>query len=172
MSELANGGPTRTGSRPTARQHTVLGEPTRPAEEESTGRLVQQATDQVSRLIRDEFALAKIELAEKGRQAGKGAGFLGGGALIALYGGGALVATLILLLAEAMPAWVAALIVTVVLFAIAGIAALMGRNRVQEAMPPMSDERSRSVREDVDAVTSGVRHRGEHEAGTAPRERP
>src|SRR5690606_12500237 len=131
-----------------------------------------QATGQLSRLIRDEFTLVKIELAERGRQAGKGAGFLGGGALIALYGGGALVATVILLLAEVMPAWVAALIVTVALFIVAGIAALIGRNRVQEAMPPMLDERSRSLRDDIDAVTTGVRHRGEHRSNGASEERP
>lgn len=172
MSELANGGPTRTDTRPTASPRPVLGEPTRPVEEESTPRLVQQATEQLSRLIRDEFTLVKIELAERGRQAGKGAGFLGGGALIALYGGGALVATVILLLAEVMPAWVAALIVTVALFIVAGIAALIGRNRVQEAMPPMLDERSRSLREDIDAVTTGVRHRGEHRSNGASEERP
>lgn len=172
MSELANGGPSRTGLRPPTNQNAVLGEPTRPVAEESTPRLVQQATEQLSRLIRDEFALAKIEVAEKGRQAGKGAGLLGGSALMAFYGGGALIATVILLLALAMPAWVAALIVTVVLFVIAGVAALIGRNRVRDAIPPMPQDRTQSLRDDVDAVTSGVKHRGEHQPAGQPRERP
>src|SRR5439155_9774684 len=97
------------------------------ADDRSTAELVKQASEQISRLIRDELKLAQAELAEKGKRAGIGAGLFGGAGVIALYGVGALIATLIILLDLALPLWAAALIVTVVLFVAAGVLALIGR---------------------------------------------
>lgn len=143
MADLMNGGPT-----------------TRTARDLSTAELVRQATDQVSRLVRDELELARMELAEKGRHAGKGAGLLGGGGLVALYGVGVLILALVFGLAEAMPLWLAALIVGVLLLVLAVVLALSGRSQVRRATPPMPRATVRSVRADVDAVTSAVRERG------------
>lgn len=57
------------------------------ASEQSTGRLVTQLSEQVSRLVRDELQLTRLEITHKGRQAGAGAGLLGGGGVVvALYG--------------------------------------------------------------------------------------
>lgn len=133
--------------------------PARDVDELSTAELVQQATDQVSRLIRDELALAKIELAEKSRHAGKGAGLLGGGGLIALFGVGVLILALVFGLAEVMPAWLAALIVGVLLLVAAAILALGGRSQMRRAAPPVPHSTVRSVRADVDAVAAAVRER-------------
>jgi hypothetical protein len=58
------------------------------AREPSIGELVRQMAEQVSTLVRDELKLAQVEMARKGTQAGLGAGLLGGGGLIALYGAG------------------------------------------------------------------------------------
>lgn len=132
----------------------------RPGDEASTAELVQRATEQVSRLVRDELALARAELTEKGKHAGVGVGLFGGGGALALYGLGALLAAIVLLLAQAMPAWVAALIVAVVLFAIAGVLALAGKKQVSQAVPPMPSATVRSVRADVDTVTAAVKDRG------------
>ncbi|MEH1016079.1 phage holin family protein [Micromonospora sp. CPCC 206060] len=132
----------------------------RPGGEASTAELVQRATEQVTRLIRDELALARAELTEKGRHAGKGVGLFGGGGALALYGLGVLIAAVVLLLASVMPAWVAALIVAVALFAVAGVLALAGKKQVSQAVPPMPKETVRSVRADVDTVTAAVRDRG------------
>ena len=77
----------------------------------STSELVRQAADQISRLIRDELALARAEMTEKGKRAGLGAGLFSGGGLVVLYGVAALLVAVVLGLAEAMPAWLAALIV-------------------------------------------------------------
>src|SRR5690349_4305184 len=96
------------------------GAPPRPVSEQSTGELVQRASEQLSRLVRDELALAKAELAEKGRHAGIGAGLFGAGGVLALYGVGALIATLILVLHLWLAAWLSALIVTVAMFLVAG----------------------------------------------------
>jgi uncharacterized membrane protein YqjE len=128
--------------------------------EPSVGELVQRATEQVSRLVRDELALARAELTEKGKHAGIGVGLFGGGGALALYGFGTLIAAVVLLLGEVMPYWVAALIVAVVLLLIAGVLALLGRKQVRQAVPPMPESAAESVRADVRTVTAAVRERG------------
>jgi uncharacterized membrane protein YqjE len=114
-----------------------------------TGELVRQLSEQTSTLVRQEIELAKAELSERGKVAGKGAGMLGGAGLIAALALGALTACLILLLDEAMNAWVAALIVAVAYGAVAGVLALQGRDRIREGMPPAPEQTVESVKEDV-----------------------
>lgn len=115
----------------------------------STGELLKQLSEKSSELVRQELELAKAELTEKGKQAGKGAGILGAAGVIGLLAAGALTAFLILLLSEAMDGWVAALIVTVVYGAAAAVLGLMGRNQVKEGMPPAPEQTVESVKEDV-----------------------
>ncbi|MFF3856196.1 phage holin family protein [Micromonospora sp. NPDC002575] len=142
MADVANHRTSRTGNEP------------------STAELVQRATEQVSRLVRDELALARAELTQKGKHAGVGIGLFGGGGALALYGLGALIAAAILLLALVVPAWSAALIVAVALFLLAGILALVGKKQVGQAVPPVPAAAVRSVRADVDTVTAAVKDRG------------
>src|ERR1700749_3053788 len=92
-----------------------------------TGDLVKDLSQQVSTLVRQELELAKVELTAKGRQAGIGAGLLGGAGLFALYGVGALVAAAILALATTVDGWLAALIVAAALLVLAGVLALLGK---------------------------------------------
>jgi len=115
----------------------------------STADLVKQLTQQSSELVRKELELAKTELSEKARRTGKGAGILGGAGIVGLLALGTLTAFLVLLLAEAMDAWLAALIVTVVYGAIAGVLAVTGRDRVKEGMPPAPEQTVETVKEDV-----------------------
>ncbi|HET8680927.1 MAG TPA: phage holin family protein [Micromonosporaceae bacterium] len=140
----------------------VVGGRVKPPAEQSTAELIQNASEQISRLVRDELRLARAELASKGRTAGIGVGLLGGGGVVALYGVAALLTALVLGLAEVMPAWVAALLVGVVLLAVAGVLALVGRGRVREAAPPVPEETVASVRRDIGAVANAVKERGEH----------
>jgi uncharacterized membrane protein YqjE len=118
----------------------------------STGELIKQISEEVSRLVRDEIRLAKIELGEKGRHAGRGAGLVGGAGVIALFGGGALVAAVVLLLAQVMPAWAAAAVVGAVLLLAAAVLGLLGKRQVAEAGSPAPQRTIRSVRNDIDAV--------------------
>ncbi len=111
--------------------------------------LVKQLSEQTSRLARQEVELAKAELAVKGKRAGIGAGMFGGAGIVGFYAVGALTATAILALATAVAAWLAALIVTFVLGAIAGVLALQGKTKVQQATPPIPEQASESVKEDV-----------------------
>jgi Putative Actinobacterial Holin-X, holin superfamily III len=129
----------------------------RPVTDQSTSELVQRASEQVSRLVRNEVALAKAELAVKGKHAGIGVGLFGGGGVLALYGVGAAIATLIIVFDLFLPLWLAALIVTVALFAVAGILALLGRSQVTKAAPPEPQEAVASVKADVDEVKQAVK---------------
>ncbi len=113
------------------------------------GELVKQLAQETSTLVRQEVDLAKAEMAEKGRRAGKGAGMLGAAAIAGLFALGALTACIIAALDAAMPLWLAALIPAVVYAAIAGVLALRGREEVQEATPPAPEQTVETVKEDV-----------------------
>ena len=126
-------------------------------EQQPVGQLVSQLSEQMSTLVRDELTLARMEMVEKGKRAGAGAGLLGGAGVIALYGLGALFVTIGALLALVMPAWAAALIVTVVLFAAAGVAALIGKKQVQQAVPPEPEEAMASGKRDVETVKAAIK---------------
>lgn len=118
----------------------------------STAELIRQLSEEVSRLVGDELRLAKLELTEKGRHAGLGAGLFGGAGVVALFGGGSLVAAAIMLLAQVMPGWVAAVIVGVVLLATAALLGLLGRRQVAEATPAAPERTIESIKHDIDAV--------------------
>ncbi|MFF0264731.1 phage holin family protein [Kribbella sp. NPDC004536] len=116
------------------------------------GALVSQATSDLSRLVRDELQLAKVELKVKGKEAGVGAGLFGGAGTLALYGLGVLIAAAILGLATALPGWLSALIVAAVLFAAAAVAALLGKRHVSRATPPVPQSAVDGVHEDLEAL--------------------
>ena len=122
------------------------------ASEASMAELVRQLSDQTTLLARQEVALAKAEMAEKGKRAGLGAGMFGGAGVAGAYAVGALVAAAILGLATAVDGWLAALIVGLVLAAVAGLLALVGKNKVQEATPPLPEEAISSTKQDVETV--------------------
>jgi len=116
----------------------------------STGDLVKQLSSQVSALVRQEVALAKVEMADKGKKAGVGLGMFGGAGVAALLGLGSLTAFLILVLHQAIPAWAAALVVTVIWGAVAGVLALQAREKVKEVGTPIPEQTTESVKEDVE----------------------
>ncbi len=120
-------------------------------ESASTGELMARLSEQTSTLIRDEMRLAQAEMSAKAKHAGTGIGMFGVGGILALMGLGAAVATMIISLALVLSMWASALIVTVVLLALAGIAALLGKKQVEQAKP--TPERTvANVKQDVAAV--------------------
>jgi uncharacterized membrane protein YqjE len=121
------------------------------------GELVQQLSQQTATLVRQEMRLAQVELQEKGKRAGLGAGMFGGAGLVALYGAGALIAAIVLLMATALEPWVAALIVGVVLLAAAGLLALLGKKQVDQATPPKPERAMESVQRDLEVVKERAR---------------
>jgi uncharacterized membrane protein YqjE len=126
-------------------------------QEPSTGELVKQLSEQVSVLLRGELKLAQLEMARKGKQAGVGAGMLGGSGLVALYGVGCLIACAVIAISGAVAAWLAALIVGAFLLAVAGTAALWGKGRLQRATPPVPKQAVSSVQADVQTIKERAR---------------
>lgn len=117
----------------------------------SVGQLMTQLAEQTSRLVRDERQLAQVELKKTAKHAGVGAGLFGASGVLAWFGLAALMATAIIALALVLPAWLAALIVTVILFVAAAIVALVGKKQVEKAPEP-AEHVVDSVKSDVQAV--------------------
>jgi hypothetical protein len=123
--------------------------PDTPPDERSISQLLQQLTEQTTRLAQKETELAKAEMTAKGKQLGIGAGAFSAAGLLALFALAALTTAVILALGTAMEDWLAALIVAVVYGLIAGALALVGRSRVQAAAPPVPERTAESVKEDI-----------------------
>ena len=119
------------------------------ASEASLAELIKQLSEQSSRLARQEVELAKAEMTVKGKRAGIGAGMFGGAGVLGFYGFGAFTAAAILALSLAMSGWLAALIIAVVYGAIAGVLALQGKSKVQQATPPVPERATEGVKQDV-----------------------
>jgi uncharacterized membrane protein YqjE len=136
-------------STPGSPGHTVSDDPT-------LGALVHDLTQQVPQLIRSEIRLAQAEMTEKGKRAGVGIGMFSGAGLLAFFGVACVITTAILALAHALPDWLSALIVGVVLFLGAAGLALVGKKEVQQATPAAPEHAIEGVKEDLAVV------KGEH----------
>ena len=120
--------------------------------EHSTGELVKTMSEQVSVLIRDELRLAQLEMASKGKQMTLGAGMFGTSGVVAIYGVGCLLACAIIAISGVVAAWLAALIVGAALLAAAGGAALLGKQRMQKAAPPVPEQAVADVKADIEEI--------------------
>jgi uncharacterized membrane protein YqjE len=117
--------------------------------EQPMGDLLKQLSDQTTTLVRQEIDLAKAELGEKGKKAGAGAGMFGGAGLFGFFACAALTTATIAALDTAMPLWAAALIVAAFDAAVAGVLAVTGKNKVEQATPVMPEQALESTKEDV-----------------------
>lgn len=131
------------------------------AAEPTVAELVNNMSQQTSQLIREELRLAQVELQDKGKHAGMGLGLFSGAGLLAFFGAACLITTAILALALVLPDWLAALIVAVLLFAAAGVAAMLGKKEVQEATPPKPERAIDNVPRDVNAVKQPLKERSQ-----------
>ncbi|KRF15587.1 hypothetical protein ASG90_12700 [Nocardioides sp. Soil797] len=118
----------------------------------STADLLRQMSDDTRRLIKDEIGLAQLEMKDKAKHVGMGAGLFGTAGILALFGFGALIATVIIALSLVMDAWLAALIVTVVLFVVAAVAGVVGKKQVTEGTPAKPEQTLENVKKDVDTL--------------------
>lgn len=117
----------------------------------SIGELMSQLSTQTSRLVRDEMRLAQKELQESVKHAGIGAGLISAAGLLAVLGLMTLIAGGVAALSLVLPVWAAAVIVAVVLFAAAGVAALLSRKQTAE-ITPLAAESVESVKADIREV--------------------
>jgi uncharacterized membrane protein YqjE len=123
----------------------------------SLGELLKQLSEETTRLVHQELELAKAELQQKGKQAGKGAGLFGGAGALGLAGLGALTACFILALNAIMPAWLAALIVAVVYGIIAFVLVKQGQAKIKAVGPPVPEQTIETVKEDVEWAKTQMR---------------
>ncbi len=101
----------------------------------TVGQLVADASREMSTLVRSEVELAKAEVTGGLKVAGKGAGLLAAGGFVALLGLIFLLHTLAQVLDIWLPASAAYAIVTLMLFLVAAILALLGKKSVSSARP-------------------------------------
>ena len=127
-----------------------------PSQDRPVGQLIRDASEQMSRLVREEMRLATAELRQKAARVGVGAGLLGAGGVLGFYAGAALVGCAILALALVLTPWLAALIVGAVIGLVAGVLVLIGKKQAQKAAPPVPEETVASVKEDIDALKEGL----------------
>jgi uncharacterized membrane protein YqjE len=151
-------GPSKAGSGTPPNRIFFMADSAKPtakpgSEDESVAELVRQASEQTAKLVRSEIRLAQLELQEKAKHAGIGVGLFAGAGIVAVLGVGTIVSTAILLLATAVKHdWLAALIVAVVLFAVAGVMTLTAKHQIEQATPPTPEDAIGSVRDDVHEI--------------------
>jgi hypothetical protein len=126
----------------------------------SIGELVSALSEKLSALIRAEIALAKAEMADKAKHAGIGIGLFVAAGVLAFWGTGVLIATIILGIAEGLPAWLAALIVTVGTFGVAALLVVIGKRNLDRGTPPVPEKAQASIKADVDALKQGFAQEG------------
>lgn len=140
----------------TAPQSSSSTSPSPSPKDASIGQLTSQVSEQMTRLVRDELALAQIEAKGKVKHLGVGVGMFGGAGIFGFYAVGVFIAAAVLGLSTAVDGWLAALIVGAVLVVIAGIVALAGKKNLSQGAPPVPTEAIESSKADVAAVRSAV----------------
>ncbi|HEV2755950.1 MAG TPA: phage holin family protein [Actinomycetota bacterium] len=129
--------------------------------DKSLGELLGELSQETATLVRQEVDLAKAELSQKAKAGGQAAGMFGGAAFAGLLAAATFTAFLILVLAEIMPAWVAALVITLVYAGVAAFLALRGKEKAKALAPPVPEQTVETVKEDVEwaktRMTSGGR---------------
>ncbi|NAZ81449.1 phage holin family protein [Kineococcus sp. R8] len=123
----------------------------------TVGQLVSDLTQQMSRLVRDEVAVAQLDLKAKGKKAGFSLGAFSAAGLLAFFAVACLVTTAVLALALVLDGWLAALIVAVVLLALAGVAALVGKKELDQATPPLPQASIDGLKTDAATVKEGLK---------------
>jgi hypothetical protein len=100
--------------------------------------------------VHQEIALAKAELSDKARGIGASAGAFAAAAVFGLGAFAALTATVIALIALALPVWAAALIVAALYSIIAIVSALGGRQRLARVGTLVPEHTAHTVKEDIE----------------------
>jgi len=117
--------------------------------ERSMGEILQDVVRDFGDIVRAEIRLAKAELGENAKKAGRAAGMFGGAAVCGLLAGMALVAACIAGLATAMPVWLAAALMTLVLLGTAAAMYAGGRSRLRD-VNAVPERTAQTIKEDVE----------------------
>lgn len=125
------------------------GVPPAPAERESLGELVGELAQDLSRLMRQELELAKAEIREEAKKAGKATGMLAGAGFAGYMAAVLLSLALVFALGAVLPLGWAALIVAAV-WGVAGFALYStGRAKLRQ-VAPKPERTVESLKEDAE----------------------
>jgi uncharacterized membrane protein YqjE len=142
-------GPVDPLSRGSATSNAAQSEQPQPAvEEQSLGAIVSRISTDLSTLMRHELDLAKIEMKEEGKKAGKTAGMFGGAAFAGWMAALFLSLTIMWALDNVMDVTWAALIVFAVWVVVAAVLAAKGRNEAK-AINPKPEQTIQTLKEDA-----------------------
>jgi hypothetical protein len=120
--------------------------PTRAADSPGVGTAAKQVAEHASTLARLELELAGLELKRKAGALGAGLGLGVGAAVIAVYAVGFLLATCAVALALVLDLWLAMLIVTLILFALAGLLGMLAVASIKRGTPPVPEQAIREAK--------------------------
>jgi len=113
--------------------------PTRATDQPGLGASAKGIAEHASTLVRLELELAALELKRKVTALGFGIGFGLGAAVLAVFALGFGFATIAAALATAVSTWLALLIVTLGLFAVAAVLGLLAVAKIRKGTPPVPE---------------------------------
>jgi len=124
--------------------------------ERSLGTIVKELTEDITTLFRGEIALLKLEIKDTVAKLGGGIGLFAGSLFLGLFGLAFLFVTILLVLVRlGVPAWLSALIVTVVLLAAAAVLAIMGKKKFA-AVQFVPNKSIESIKTDIEAIKGDI----------------
>jgi hypothetical protein len=124
--------------------------------ERSLGQIFKELTADFSTLFRSEVALLKLEIKDTVTKLGGGIALFAAAAALAIFGLGFVFVTIVLgLVALGVPPWLSALIVTIVLFAAAGVLAMMGKKKFAQ-VNFVPDESVKQIKTDIESIKSDI----------------
>lgn len=115
----------------------------------SFGDLLKDLVTDLSVLVRQEIALARVEMTEKAKLYARASAMLMVAVVLAFFAVGVLTACIILAIHLALAAWLAALIVGAAYLLLAGILVLVGAARLRQAGKPVPEQTIETIKEDV-----------------------
>jgi len=134
--------PTRVGERPDQRPIGL-------------GAAARAVSDRISSIVRLEIQLAVAELKRKAIALGLGIGLLLGAGIFGLFALGFAFLTAAAALATVVSTWLALLIVTGALLAIAGVLAFIGISSLAKGTPPVPEQAIQEARLTAEALKNG-----------------
>jgi uncharacterized membrane protein YqjE len=120
--------------------HTPETEAAAASKNGGVGAAAKGVADHASAIAKLELELAGLELKGKVASLGTGIGMGAGAALLAVFGLGFLFATIAAAFATFLPTWLAILIVTLILFALAAVLGFLARRAIQKGTPPVPEQ--------------------------------
>ena len=122
----------------------------------SFGTIFKELTADISTLFRSEIALLKLEIKDTVAKLGGGAALFAAAVFLAIFGAAFLFVTITLgLVALGVPAWLSSLIVTLVLFATAGLLAFMGKKKFA-AVTFVPNQSIEQIKADIDSLKTDI----------------